>query len=146
MESLSPTWAPATTYAVCMNLTSFGRSGVQNVSASLIASRDLAGCGSWKKLQFLARCKAHAEPCVDEVPEHRNDEWKVRDEIVPQRSDGWVGLVVWVDGVELTRGFYGIDVACRERMDEVTKLVVGDPGEAGSVRIVIRQEYSSCLR
>ena len=71
MESLSPTWAPATTYAVCMNLTSFGRSGVQNVSASLIASRDLAGCGSWKKLQFLARCKAHAEPCVDEVPEHR---------------------------------------------------------------------------
>ena len=51
---------------------------------------------------------------------------------------------LWVDGVELTRGFYGIDVACRERMDEVTKLVVGDPGEAGSVRIVIRQEVRGC--
>ena len=55
-----------------------------------------------------------------------------------QRFDGWVGLVVWVGGVEVTRGFYGINVACRERLDEATKLVVGDPGEAGPVRIAFR--------
>ena len=97
-----------------------------------------------EELQFLSRCEAHAEPCVDEVPEHRYDERKVRDEIVLQRFDGWVGLVVWVGGVELTRGFYGINVACRERLDEATKLVVGDPGEAGPVRIAFRQEVRVC--
>ena len=129
-----------------MNLTSFGRSGVQNASSCLIASRDLAGCSRWKNCSFFrfpvrGACRA---VCVDEVPEPRYDEQKVRDEIVLQRFDGWVGLVVWVGGVELTRGFYGINVACRERLDEATKLVVGYPGEAGPVRIVFRQEVRGC--